>query len=302
MPSRPMLTAVGFLAICLAAVSAQEPPAAATADSAANSSRNQPLRIMLTNDDGIKAPGIVAMHKALVAAGHDVTMVAPATQQSGAGTHIHHGMLPLEERGEKQWALTGSPADTVLAGVHHIMDPPPDLVVSGSNFGENMGRSANMSGTVGAAIVAAGQGFPAIAVSVGYDRENPRKTAAAFENAAEFVADLIDQLQSTGDDILPPDTVLNVNYPPLPADQIAGIRHTRLARSNPVTWVHRSVDGGVIRRQIIADPEEADETTDTAWHYRGYITISRLRCTWSSNQALRDEMKDRLSDLQAQSP
>ncbi|MCB1646367.1 MAG: 5'/3'-nucleotidase SurE, partial [Pseudomonadales bacterium] len=126
-----------------------------------------PLRILLTNDDGYKAPGIRAMYKALIHAGHDVTIVAPATQQSGSAASITSGGVSINEAEPGIWSVDGRPADAVRVGIGHIMkDNPPDLVISGANFGQNVGYDTNVSGTVGAAITALQLGFRAIAISV----------------------------------------------------------------------------------------------------------------------------------------
>lgn len=129
--------------------------------------------ILLTNDDGIKSPGLWAAAEALSGLGY-VTIVAPRDQASGTGRS-----LPLSSDGKIQqttlhvgsqewpvYSVGGSPAQTVLHGVLEIMPAPPDLVVVGINYGENIGTSITMSGTVGAAMQAADMGLPALAVSL----------------------------------------------------------------------------------------------------------------------------------------
>jgi len=120
------------------------------------------LRILLTNDDGYQAPGIKAVRTALIEAGHDVVLIAPATQQSGASSSVTSGGITFNEEEPGIWAVTGRPADAVRIGIGHIMkDNPPDLVVSGANFGNNSGVDVMISGTVGAALTALQFGFPA---------------------------------------------------------------------------------------------------------------------------------------------
>jgi 5'/3'-nucleotidase SurE len=121
----------------------------------AYAAEREPLRILLTNDDGYDAPGIRAMHERLVAAGHDVTLVAPLNDQSGSGIRVTtQGKLYYEDHAPAVWSVDGTPADAVLVGLQHILaDDPPDLVVSGANFGPNLGY-AGSSGTVGAARMA----------------------------------------------------------------------------------------------------------------------------------------------------
>ena len=136
-----------------------------------------PLRILLTNDDGFDSEGITALRDALLAKGHEVVVVAPATQQSGKGGSINTnafnfdvgvGTMMLTNHGDDVWSLAGTPSDSVKAGLDIVMaDAPPDLVVSGLNEGQNIGQpGSNGSGTIGAALRAAFSGVPAIAGSV----------------------------------------------------------------------------------------------------------------------------------------
>ncbi len=151
------------------------------------------MRILLANDDGIYAPGLAAMKKALDRLG-DVIVVAPATEQSGVGHSITY-LTPLtckkvydaddELRG---WAVDGSPADCVKLGVTELAGGPLDLVVSGINHGLNAGINVLYSGTVAAAIEGAFFQLPSVAVSLEYD------VHADFKSAAEMAARLIEQL------------------------------------------------------------------------------------------------------------
>ena len=146
------------------------------------------MRILITNDDGINAPGldVLAEIAADVAGpGGEVWTVAPAFEQSGVGhciSYTHPTMIA--KMGQRRWAAEGSPADCVLAGIHDVMkDAPPDLVLSGVNRGNNSGENTMYSGTVGGAMEAALQGLPAIALSQfygpgNYGRENEYEAAA----------------------------------------------------------------------------------------------------------------------------
>lgn len=153
-----------------------------------------PLNILLTNDDGVDAPGIRAVREALLAAGHKVTMVAPIEDHSGSGAQVTtRGSIGYQERSSGVWSVDGFPADAVLIGLLHIMkDEKADLVVAGANFGQNLGYAIN-SGTVGAATVAMYAGVPAIALSVGVDYAEVSaqpypfpSTFKAFPGAAEL--------------------------------------------------------------------------------------------------------------------
>ncbi len=152
------------------------------------------MQILLTNDDGIYAPGLKAMEEALRAVG-EVCVVAPATEQSGVAHSITF-LSPLickavfEGRGEKQrgWAVEGSPADCVKIGVFEFCPRRPDLIVSGINGGLNAGINVLYSGTVAAATEGAFFGITSIAVSLEYDEQ------AQFETAAHIAVGLIEQL------------------------------------------------------------------------------------------------------------
>jgi 5'/3'-nucleotidase SurE len=203
-----------------------------------------PLRILLTNDDGFDSEGITALRTALLAAGHDVVVVAPATQQSGKGGSINTGVfdftvgagtMTLTNHGDDVWSLTGTPADSVKAGLDIVMaDDPPDLVVSGLNEGQNLGKpGSNASGTEGAALNGNFRGLPSIAGSVELlfqeSGDDFPSTRAAYEPAADFIARMIDRLvQRNGSRILPRRvTMLNVNFP-VPYEEITGVETTQL--------------------------------------------------------------------------
>jgi 5'-nucleotidase len=202
------------------------------------------LDILLTNDDGFDSPGITALHAALVAAGHDVTLVAPATQQSGKGGSINTkvfdftpgvGLMQLTNHGGGVWSLAGTPVDSVKAGLDIVRaGNPPDLIVSGLNSGQNIGKpGSNASGTEGAALTGTFRGIPSIAGSVELlFQESPDfpSTASAFAPASSFIVDVIDSLVAkNGSDVLPKHVrMLNVNFP-VPYASIQGVKITALA-------------------------------------------------------------------------
>jgi 5'-nucleotidase len=131
------------------------------------------LQILLTNDDGIQSPGLWAAAEALSALGY-VTVAAPLNQSSGTGRsqpvtsdgHIHFQTLHVKEQDWSVYAVGGTPAQAVVHSLLELLPTRPDLVVSGINYGENIGTSVTISGTVGAALEAASWGIPAVAVSL----------------------------------------------------------------------------------------------------------------------------------------
>ncbi|HSD62263.1 MAG TPA: 5'/3'-nucleotidase SurE, partial [Ignavibacteriaceae bacterium] len=183
-------------------------------------------KILVTNDDGIEAPGIAALAKSLGEIG-EVTIVAPLKEQSAVG-HAITMQLPLRVTEYKKngeffgYAVSGTPADCVKIGIRNLIGEPPDLVVSGINHGSNTAINIIYSGTVSAAREAAIMDIPAMAVSV------TNHDASDFRFAAKLSRLLAEKL--AGKD-LPLGTLLNVNVPDIPEEEIAGIKLTRQGKS-----------------------------------------------------------------------
>ncbi|MEA5504628.1 5'/3'-nucleotidase SurE [Halotia wernerae UHCC 0503] len=193
------------------------------------------LNILLVNDDGYQAKGINVLYNKLVAAGHHVTLVAPKQQQSGQGTALDTDkfgkQLEVVNYEPNKWYVDGKPVVTTWAGIDYILkDNPPDLVISGINEGENLGLEGIISGTLSAAVSALNQGVPAIAVSAGIKTAERStgypSTDKAYDVGANYVVDLISQLQAKqgNSGLLPKGIGLNVNIPA--TDQIQGIAFT----------------------------------------------------------------------------
>lgn len=180
------------------------------------------MRILLTNDDGYHAPGLKVLEAIAATLSDDVWIVAPIDEQSGAG-HSLTLTRPLRVRrfAEKRFAVAGTPTDAVMMAVAKIMrDSPPDLILSGVNRGANLAEDVTYSGTVSAAMEGALAGVRSIALSQGYSREGlgdlvPFEAAAAW--GERVLRPLIDAP-------LAPRTLVNVNFPALPAAQVKGVR------------------------------------------------------------------------------
>lgn len=196
------------------------------------------MRIILTNDDGIDAPGLLAARQALEEVA-DVLTVAPDQNRSGVGRSISFGRpLHVEERrmadGVKGYACSGTPVDCVRLVALGLMDFEPDLVVAGINHGENLGDDITYSGTVAGAMEGIVIGVPGIAVSLSIDRPwhesaeelMPMNGNLHFEAAAEFVA----RLAKVALEGLPKGRILNVNAPNRTVGDLKGARVTRLGR------------------------------------------------------------------------
>jgi 5'-nucleotidase len=275
-------------------------------------SQTDPMHILLTNDDGHEAPGILALQRALNAHGHRVTMVAPSEEQSASSMcTTPHRSIALEQLDENSWHLDGRPADTVLVALRHLLeDKPPDLVLSGINFGPNLGTGLHVSGTIGAALMALINGFPAIAVSAGmlfheHDHD-PRfpSTHEVLDPAAEFTCSTIDSLQSSvkkGHGLLPRGVLLNINYPALPQSEIKGVFYPEVSDGHMIRLGYsRCNDSGhVIPRYIPGvDPENPQqESGDVRAHLEGYITISTVKPHWNAPAELAEEIQARLSGM-----
>ncbi len=281
---RPSLTtavaavaALGVTAATLGAIatSATSAPAAAPAATAATLPTG-PLDILLTNDDGWQAAGINAVYDALVADGHHVTMVAPATNQSGVSARVDFsGTLTAIEQEENIWSVSTSPAGTVLFALDAVLEERPDLIISGTNVGANTGFDTNFSGTIGAATVGTGMfDIPSIAVSTataGYTADAP----GAYEETADLVVDLLDRGLPT----LPRGQFLNINYPILTDDLTApkGVAYTANAQASAAAFTYTQQDDPTQFKIVGArGTEQPAAGTDTAMLKDGWVTIGVL--------------------------
>jgi len=182
-------------------------------------------RILVSNDDGIHAPGLKIMEKIAKSLSKDVWVVAPETEQSASG-HSLTLTVPLRVRkvSARKYAINGTPTDCVLLAINHIMrDARPDLVLSGVNAGGNLGEDVTYSGTVAAAMEAALLGIPAIALSQVRKNGSPVLWATAEHHGADIVRRLLDQGW-------PKNVLMNANFPDIPHDEIKGIQATRQGR------------------------------------------------------------------------
>lgn len=182
------------------------------------------MRILLTNDDGIFAPGLTVLEAIARQFSDDVWIVAPAEEQSGAGLSLTLSRpVRLREHGDRRFSVSGTPTDAVMMALREIMPAAPDLILSGVNRGANLGDDVTYSGTVSAAIEGALAGIRSIALSQVYASEGmgdavPFGAAEAW--GAKVIAPLLD---------LPfaPRTLVNINFPAISADQVKGIRVVR---------------------------------------------------------------------------
>jgi 5'-nucleotidase len=182
------------------------------------------MRILLTNDDGYHAPGMAVLEAIARQLSDDIWVCAPAEEQSGAGHSLTLSHpVRIRQHGERRWSCTGTPTDSVMMAIGRLMPEPPDLVLSGVNRGANLGDDVTYSGTVSAAIEGALAGVRAIALSQVYAREG-MGDAVPFGAAEAWGVKVLRPLL---DMETPPRTLININFPAIPADEVKGIRVTR---------------------------------------------------------------------------
>ena len=179
------------------------------------------MRILLTNDDGIHAPGLELLERIARQLSDDVWVCAPAVEQSGTGHSLTlHLPVRLHEHGEKRFAVAGTPTDSINLALRKLFtDRKPDLVLSGINHGENLGDDVTYSGTVSAAMEAALAGIPAIALSQAL-RMAGHGFAAAEAWGVKVLKPLLTLPQARR-------TVININFPARSPDAVRGVRVAR---------------------------------------------------------------------------
>ena len=218
------------------------------------------MRILLTNDDGIRAPGIQALWEQLKTIA-EIVVAAPSQQQSATGHSItvYHPIWvnkhPFEDSRITGWRIGGTPADSVKIALDTLMTEKPDLVISGINHGPNLATDVLYSGTVSAAVEGAMHGIPAIAISLATDAEPDFGPAAAF--CRNVVQQIIDKT-------FPAFSLININVPPVPATEIRGVTVTRLGNIEYENAFERRVDPrGRIYYWMAGTPVETPNPGDT---------------------------------------
>ncbi|HEF4762277.1 TPA: 5'/3'-nucleotidase SurE [Pseudomonas putida] len=301
------------------------------------------LNILLTNDDGCRAPGIDAMYRALTAAGHKVTLVGPLNDSSGisaASVVVPGQALAVTELAPGRFCVgppegyvapagktsaIGTPVDAVNVGLDVILkDTPPDLVVSGSNFGENVGPLTQMSGTLNAAVRAMFKGVPAVAVSTAIDMDlimhdqqaGYRKTLGAMDDTARFAVKVIEQASLAGAQArkacekdkhpcglnvlgLPGVNGLNLNYPPLPPSEVKGLSFAPIGNWDRVNFTsQRGTDGTVhVNLAPPATPTAAQQQADAYQLWQGHAVITVIDGNMTAPEAVQDQAKRMLQTI-----
>lgn len=244
------------------------------------------MRILITNDDGINAPGLAVLEEIateIAGPAGEVWTVAPAFEQSGVGHCISYSRpMLVAELGPRRFAAEGSPADCVLAAIGDAMPGRPDLVLSGVNRGNNAAENVLYSGTVGAAIEAALQSLPAIALSqyVGPEIQDAEdKFEAARKHGAEVVRRLIHQAPwDNGSDYR---LFYNVNFPPVAAAGVQGVRAATQGWRPDTVFSTEAQTAPTGRRflWVRGGPQHQPGApgTDAAANLDGYISVTPMR-------------------------
>src|SRR5215475_3215740 len=237
------------------------------------------MRILITNDDGIHAPGLTVCEDIARALSDDIWIVAPETDQSGVSHSLSlNDPLRLREVAPKHFAVKGTPTDCVIMGIRHIMaDNPPDLLLSGVNRGQNVAEDVTYSGTIAGAMEGAILGIPSIALSQAYGGAVGR-AKIEWEAAETHAAPVIRTILAAG---IVPGGLVNVNFPACPASEVAGIDLTRQGRRNAeLMRVEERRDGRgfpYFWLMFQRSPFEQAEGTDLAALAANKISITPLR-------------------------
>jgi len=254
------------------------------------------MRILITNDDGINAPGLDILYDiacALAGNGDDVWTVAPAFEQSGVGHCISFTKpMMLTRLGPRRFAVEGSPADCVLAALGEIMaDARPDLVLSGINRGNNAAENALYSGTIGAALEAALHGIKAVALSQYFGPDN-RDLPDPYGAARDHALPVLQNLMRGGIWLDRPYGVFyNLNFPPVPASGVKGTRAVAQGYRDGARFGVSPFTSPAGRTCLwIKGSEQQTETrpgTDVYANLNGYVSVTPMRADLTAHETLK---------------
>lgn len=251
------------------------------------------MRILLTNDDGIDAPGLAALRDIVAefAPDAEVWTVAPALEQSGVGHAItYNGPLRVMRRDERTFAVVGTPADCVITALHHVMPEAPDLVLSGVNRGNNSAENALYSGTLGAAIEGALQGVRSVALSAFLGPDNYAKElqfAAARAHGAEALRQI---MAIWPDEDAAYKLFWNVNFPPRKAEDVKGVVLTAQG-SRPQTRFFTEEQAAPGGKKVLwitggNQQEPSGPGSDAAANLDGFISLTPMRADLTDHSLL----------------
>ena len=252
------------------------------------------MRILITNDDGINAPGLKALEKiAFELAGDtgDVWVIAPTQERSGVAHCISYtAPMLINKISDQRYSVDGYPADCVLAGLYHIMPERPDIILSGVNRGNNSAENVLYSGTIGAALEGALQGIKSFALSQYLGPQN-YETADPFEASHVHGVDVLRSLIARSDENSSDyDIFYNINFPPVPASEVKGHKFapqgrrkgsqfSTIMQTAPNNREFLYVKGGNQHVEVGAH-------TDAGVNLDGYISITPMRADFTAYDVL----------------
>ena len=231
------------------------------------------MRILITNDDGIHAPGLEVCEKIARELSDEIWIVAPESDQSGVSHSLSlNDPLRLREVAERHFAVKGTPTDCVIMGARHLMKQMPDLVLSGVNRGRNCAEDVTYSGTIAGAMEGCLLGIPSIAFSQPYTQPNAPK----WETSTQFGAEVARRALGMG---IPRNVLINVNFPDVAPSAVKGMRVTRQGvRGFGGHIVERTDPRGGTYYWIAYSPgeHEHDDESDLTSVRSGYVSVTPL--------------------------
>lgn len=246
------------------------------------------MRLLLTNDDGINAPGLRVLETIARSLSDDVWIVAPEVEQSGKSRAMTlTDPVRVRSLDERAYAVSGTPSDCVLLALRELLPAAPDLILSGVNRGQNLAEDTSYSGTVAAAMFGMQHGVPSVALSQAMNFRG--RGSLPWETAEAWGARALAPLLSHG---WPDNVVMNINFPDCEPDQVAGIQVTRQGfRDEQIVHTEKREDlrGNhyywIGYRGSLSDPAEG---TDLRAVYDGYISLTPLHVDLTHEACLKD--------------
>lgn len=246
------------------------------------------MRILLTNDDGVRAYGMTVMRRIAEVISDDVWVVAPETEQSAASRGVSlHNPVRAKKLEERVYCVSGTPTDSVIVGIRDILkDKKPDLILSGVNRGQNLAEDVTFSGTIAGALQGMQMGVPSIALSLA--RGFQGASSLPWEIAEAHGPKLIQDMLTAG---WPDDTILSVNFPDTPVDGVKGVQFTRQGQRD---YEMQGIDkrdhprgGSYFWLTYGAGLSNPPQGTDLRAIYDGYISVTPLHTDLTHVETLR---------------
>ncbi len=260
------------------------------ADNFLKTADGRTARILLTNDDGINASGLVSLEKIAMQLSDDIWVVAPEYEQSGASRSITLSKpLRIRDVSEQKFAVEGTPADCVLMATRQILDAPPDLVLSGVNRGQNIADDVTYSGTIAGAMEGSALGFRSMALSMSYGLDHTDRQSVRWQCSEVAGPEIVRKLFASN---FNSDTVMNINFPDCEPDAVTGTEVTTQGRrdQNLLNILERTDGRGCsyywlsFRRELSNPPEG----TDLRAIYSNRISITPLHLNLTKEASLAD--------------